>query len=232
MSEQRQHWAGDSQRARLKGFRRLRAILWPRSVRLVECLSLGHKGWYWKLRWSLFRGFSGIDPHAQERLDDQADIFGETPILTIVKLLELARGLVDVCPEHFVDLGSGRGTACFAAANLGFQALGLEKEKLWVERDQAISESLELSAEFRCQDFLRAAWPEPAVVFTIGTAFSPELRRDLGQRLGELPRESLVVTGDWDLGSGFEELWAGRLPVDWGTIQFRILRPGASTLGS
>jgi len=216
-------WQGHVQRANLKGFSRLKAVLWPRSVRIAEICSLGHFSWYWRLRWNLWRGFSGIDLHDSSRLSGVADIFGETPILTVVRLIELARRLAPGHAQYFVDLGSGRGTTCLAAAALGYRGLGFEKETDWAKRSNAVAGKLAQECRFVQADFLLEPWPKSCVVFVVATAFDEELRSRILQRFHDLDAGSLLIAGDWAL-PGLEELWSGRLPVDWGVIPFALYR--------
>jgi hypothetical protein len=218
-------WMGDVQRSRLKGFARLRAIFWRRSVRLYEAWALRSRPWVRPLRRELRREFSTVDTDDASRLTERADIFGETPILTVIKLLELA-GSFGSLPDAFLDLGSGRGTTCFTAANCGFRATGIEKESDWVQRAERIARRLELEATFHCADFTDFDWPKRAVVFVVATAFGPDLRQTVLERMKELQSGSIVLTGDWTGLDGLELLWQGPLPVDWGVIPFSVYRVG------
>jgi len=212
------------QRKNLSGFARLRAILWQRSLRLTEAWYLGRYGWYWRLRRHLARAFSTVDLHSTGRLENQGDIFGETPVLTLTKLLEVASALEPEHPRRFVDLGSGRGLLPLAASFLGYEAYGFEKEADWVGRAQTVAKNLGASVRFEAQDFLEVELPTPALFFTVGTAFPPQFKEELLQVFSGLGAESLIITGDWELPASFEGLWEGRLPVDWGVITFRVYR--------
>lgn len=216
------------QRKNLSGFARLRAILWKRSLRLSEAWYLGRHRWYWRLRRHLASEFSKVDLHNTERLENQEDIFGETPVLTLKKLLEVAAALEPRHPRRFVDLGSGRGLLPLAASFLGYEAHGIEKEVDWVGRAQTVAKRLGASAQFEAQDFLEVKLPTPSLFFTVGTAYSPELKEALVEIFSGLGKDSLVITGDWGLPASFERLWEGRLPVDWGVIMFRVYRAPAS----
>jgi hypothetical protein len=215
---------GDNQRSQLKGFARLRAILWPRSLRFVEVWNLGRQSWYWRLRWNLWREFQGVDLHHPARIQGDSDIFGETPILTVVRLLDLARAVGPNQPTTFVDLGSGRGTTCLTAGFLGFQAIGYEKEVAWAQKAETVTHILGLDCHFKGLDFLSEPWPEKAVFFVVGTAFDSDLRNRLLDRFGELDSGSLIIAGDWALPDSYQTIWSGPLPVDWGIVPFSIYR--------
>lgn len=216
-------WMGEVQRSHLSGFARLRAIFWRRSLRLYEGWALRDRPWVRQLRRELRREFAQVDPDDASRLSRRSDIFGETPILTVVRLLDLARSFQPDL-DTFLDLGSGRGTTCLAAANCGFVAIGIEKEADWVRRAAAISSRLGWSARFECGDFLKSEWPDKAAVFVVATAFPQDLRRSLAARVKALQPGSILIAGDWPGLTGFESLWEGSLPVDWGIIRFSIYR--------
>lgn len=215
-------WKGERQRARLKGFARLRAVLWRRSLRLYESWALRGKTWFRPLKRTLEREFSGVDPDNPSRLKSDSEIFGETPVLTVVKLL----GLLESGPEQFVDLGSGRGLACLVAANSGYRARGFELEADWVARATRAADALGLQAEFHSADFLQQAWPDPAVVFVVATAYPPSTRSAILQQVRDMKPGSVLIAGDWPGIDGLEQIWSGPLPVDWGVILFSIYRVG------
>ena len=213
---------GHVQRARLKGFARLRAIMWRRSLRLYEAWSLRHLSWPRGLRKKLDSQFANSALDDPGRCERPSDIFGETPILTLLKLLEVTDAVRPHHPTHFVDLGSGRGLSCLVAASLGYTALGYEKESDWCEKATLVSQQLSLNARFQAGDFFQHDWPSQAVYFLVATAFPQDLRDDLERRFLDLDSTSLFVVGDWSLSSDFDTLWQGRLPVDWGVIPFGV----------
>lgn len=215
-------WSGAVQRSRLKGFTRLRAILWRRSLRLYEYWNFRSRPEVVTLRKALDKAYKAVDLDEPSRLRGQGDIFGETPLLTVWKLLDLVEQLRGDCGGDFVDLGCGRGQTCLLAALRGYEALGLEKEADWVERSNSAAESLDLKAEFLAGDLLDAAWPREGVYFVVGTAYSPEFRESILQKLEEQTTKAWLITGDWDLSSAYTQRWCGNLPVDWGIISFAV----------
>lgn len=176
---------------------------------------------------ALKREFAGVDLHDPSRVGRESRIFGETPVLTVVKLL----GVVEEGgPRQLLDLGSGRGTVVLAAAACGFTALGLELEEDWVARAQRVAKRLGLPAEFRCADFLEGDWPEAAVVFVVATAFPEEVRAEILDRVRRLQPGSYLIAGDWPDLHSLDLVWQGPLPVEWGVIPFSVYRIGAHTL--
>ncbi len=215
-------WDADLQRGRLRGFARIRAVLWQRSVRLTEWITFGGKAWFWKLRWRHWHAFRSVNLHNRSRLTDRSLVYGSTPIVTAWKLLELCKTLAPEHSQAFVDLGSGNGLVALTAAGHGYRAVGYELEQDWVRRGNEVAHALTLDCRFVAEDFCQAEWPQEAVVFTVGTAFPAPMREVMLSRFASLKRGSLFVVGDWSLPEPYLLLWRGRLPVDWGIITFSI----------
>lgn len=216
-------WSGDRQRAHLKGFARLKAILWRRSLQLYQGWKLADQPWYPPLVRALKQTTGRLDLFAPERVKRAADVFGETPILTTVSLLRLTEDKLGRPPALFVDLGCGRGVSCLTAASLGITAQGYEQEPAWVQAARKTAAELGLPAAFEEGDFLQAEWPGQALYFIVGTAYPAEMREEIALRLSELGPEVAVITGDWSLPDEvFEPLWRGSLPVDWGIADFTL----------
>jgi precorrin-6B methylase 2 len=143
-------------------------------------------------------------------------------LLTVMSLLQLAKTMEP--PKEFLDLGAGRGGVTLAAACCGFQATGVELEADWVERARRVAERLQVPATFRKADFIETEWPDSAVVFVVATAFAPELRQAILEKVLGLADGSLLIAGDWTDIESLERYWTGRLPVDWGVIPFAVYR--------
>lgn len=217
--------SGEAQRQELRGFTRLRAILWSRSVQLTEMVELGGRRWYWRLKFQLWRSFRGLELHSRDRVAAGADIYGSTPLITLCKLLDLCGRQVPQHRRTFLDLGSGAGQLVLGAGCQGYTALGLEKEAAWVQRSRQAASRLGLDGcRFEAGDLFAHPWPESGVVFTVATAFEASQRAQLVERFKTLSPHTLLVLGDMSPGADFDALWQGRLPVDWGIIPFGIYR--------
>lgn len=166
---------------------------------------------------------------SRQRVQSRADIFGETPPLTVVRLLQTIEAVHGQIPTPLVDLGCGRGVACLTAASLGYSALGIEQEESWVRAAENVATELSLPARFVAADLREAPWPEGGTFLAVATAFPQPLRKSILERLHSLPADkTLLVTVDWEItGQGFERIWTGRLPVDWGVARFAVWRPPA-----
>lgn len=219
-------WSGQRQRQALRGFERLKAILWKRSLGIYEWLILGGNPWFRRLSFHLFYFTFGLDLHARQRVHQAADVFGETPMLTLVHVLQRAEAGADSkLPEPFIDLGCGRGLSCLCASSLGMQALGYEKERAWVEAARRVAKRLELPCSFAAEDFLLADLPSSGTYFVVATAYPEGLRLELEKRFCALLPETVFITVDWRLAdASFSLLWEGRLPVNWGTADFTVWR--------
>lgn len=145
-------------------------------------------------------------------------------MLTTIRLLEVAEAKGLGRPSLFVDLGCGRGVTCLTAASLGIPSLGLEQELAWVQAARTVADELGLPARFEAGDFLAADWPSEGLYFVVGTAYPDSMRDEIANRLGLLGIGK-VITGDWSLeGYGYQRLWDGPLPVDWGVARFGVWR--------
>jgi len=199
---------------------------WACALNLYELASYGTQGWWWRLHWTLWRRYRGLDPGEvvrSERGEDPGELsYGETPALTARAIFQLAR----LQPEQSIlDLGSGRGLLLFVAAFCGFRATGIELVHEYVERSRKVAEDLSLAVSIEEGDFLDRPWGEPDLVTINSTAFGVAFRRRLAARLRELPEGTSIATFDWELnGEHFSLQNSGRLPVTWGTVVCRIYR--------
>ena len=217
-------WSGERQRASLRGFARLRAILWRRSLRLYQGWKLADQSWYSPLVRALRQTSSGLDLFSADRVRQDADVFGETPILTTVRLLEFADSHFGRVSQ-FVDLGCGRGVTCLTAASLGIPSVGFEREGAWVEAAQRAARQLDLPARFVAGDFMHADWPAEALYLVVATAYPEEMREEIAERLADLG--ACAITADWSLPEPtFRRIWQGKLPVEWGVADFALWSPG------
>lgn len=219
-----QPWSGDRQRAELRGFSRLRAILWRRSLHLYEWWTLHQESWPSPLRQELDRVFADIDLDDPRRCHAPSCAFGETPIVTTVKLLELVRAEIGRDLPVFLDLGCGRGMPCLVAAHLGYRGVGYELDERMVRRSNEAAQNLGVDAAFYDGDFLLHKWPSPALIYVTATAYPESVREALLECFKEC-RESYFLVVDWELPGPFRALWSGVFPVGWGTASFALYAP-------
>jgi SAM-dependent methyltransferase len=195
----------------------LRRLTWRRSLDLYDTLRFCGCSWFWKVHFRLWREYR----HHSLKRPEGSFTYGETPtssIVEVLKSLSLAPG------QRLVDLGSGRGLPCLVAASLGYEAFGLEYFGEHVERSQRVADVLGLAAHFQVGDFLTDPWPVAEAYFTCSTAFDKDVRAALEVRLGQLPDSTWLVTQDWNLAGPFQLVRSQRLPVTWGTANFRYFR--------
>jgi SAM-dependent methyltransferase len=187
----------------------------------MEVLRFGHRGWWWKLRWAVWREFRDLDVGSIVAARSAAEFsYDETPTVTLARIFEIA----ELAPgARFVDLGAGRGVSTLAAALMGYSAAGLEIVPDYVTRAKKVATRLAIEVDFQEQDILQAEWPQGDLYLLNSTAFPDEMRTVLSYRLKQLDPEVLIVTYDWALDSEFfEEKLALRLPVTRGTVVCRF----------
>ncbi len=199
---------------------------WAAALTLTELFSLGWQPWWWKLHWSLWKNFRGLDIGrvvAEHGGDNPGEFsYGETPVLSASKLLAFAPLMPG---SRVLDLGCGRGLVVLTAALMGFRAVGLERVSEYLVGAREVAEELGLQADFLEANMLESDWPPAELVFINSTAFPAEFRQGLLQRLEGLASGTVVTTYDWPLPKqNFEELKAFRLPVTWGTVRCGIFR--------
>lgn len=216
------YWQPENQLRGMGWFSKLRAVVWARSIWLAEWAQFRSKPWWWKMHAEVKRAFKDLCPFelARQR-NDVRYTYGETPAITVVGLLDR---LGAQPPLRFVDLGCGRGYPCFAAAGVGYQALGWELQEELVERANRAAAQLELPARFEVGDFLNDPLPEADIYFADVTALEPADQQALLERLLE-KEESYLILGDFNPQSDrLERLGQHSLPVYWGVAEFYLFQ--------
>lgn len=169
----------------------------------------------------MWREFRHLDLTTVVDRSFQEMSYGETPTVTLARLLELAK----LEPEsRILDLGAGRGGALLAAALMGYRVAGIEIVEEYVAGARRVATSLGLQIDFRTGDILQDKWPDADLVLLNSTAFPSQMRAQLAARLSKV--NATIVTYDWELdGEHFQQTEALRLPVTRGTVLCRLYGP-------
>ncbi|MCA9795356.1 MAG: class I SAM-dependent methyltransferase [Candidatus Eremiobacteraeota bacterium] len=216
-----ENWDPQLQRSSLRGFARIRAILWERSLGFYEWLCLARFDWWWKLRKAVRAAFRDCDPIDLANRYYPELVYGETPAVTVYTLLdsiELPAAL------RLVDLGCGRGWVSLTAASMGYSALGIDLVPEYLERARQVARQLDLAAEFVEGDLAELELPEGELYWVSATALPESVKQHLAQALSGRPAGTLVVCQDWSPGSPLERIWQVRLPVSFGVSTFEVWR--------
>lgn len=165
-----------------------------------EAFSLGLRPWWWKMRLAGFFLYLKDPPHrvilrekAALTAADEDLIYGETPPLTMKKLLEQIRA----APEDvFYDLGCGRGLTVLTAARVyNMTAVGADLIPTFIERARKINKMLKTSeADFILSSFLDVDLSRATIVYTASTTFSEETMQALAEKLKALKAGARVIT--------------------------------------
>jgi len=165
-----------------------------------EAFSLGSRPRWWKMRLTAFFVYLKDPPHrvilrekaALAAADDDL-IYGETPPLTMKKLLEM----VQAAPEDvFYDLGCGRGLTVLTAAGVhNMTAVGIDLIPAFIERARKIQKLMGVSgADFILSSFLDVDITRATIVYAASTTFSEETMQALAEKLKGLKAGARVIT--------------------------------------
>jgi SAM-dependent methyltransferase len=105
--------------------------------------------------------------------------YGPTPIL---QLIEHLRTLELPKETHFVDLGSGLGNACIAAAEVFDKVTGFEIVPEVMREAQAVRDEFGLDRiDYRLEDFMQASWQDFGLIYF----FKPFVEEDVFAQIAE-----------------------------------------------
>jgi SAM-dependent methyltransferase len=200
------------------------ALAWDVTNVGVELALLGHRSWWWRLRWQGLRlyGPGGAYPvwlsdgRKQTRSWGQLS-FGETPLACFLHMLrQIHAGPAD----RVLDLGCGRAWHLMAAAQeLGVTCRGVDLIEGFIARGRTLAADLHLDhlIELQTGDIETADLSGATIVYVVSTAFEPALLDVLACRLAELPSGTRLITLDWILPEpAFHPLGGRSYPVSWG----------------
>ncbi|MCE1249066.1 MAG: class I SAM-dependent methyltransferase [Firmicutes bacterium] len=212
------------------GFANLFFNLW---LSLYETLLFGGKLSWWKLRLQFFLNyfFSRVNwivkrESTEFEYDEENFIYGETSCLAMKKILETLKFKKG---DLFVDLGSGRGLACFYANFLyGLKTAGYELIPSFVRKARNIASNLKLTdVNFYQEDILEANISKAKIIFIAGTTFPLSFIGKMSRKLTEAKPGTIVLTLSYNLPDKYFNLYREMsLPFSWGTstVFFHIRR--------
>ncbi|MHB2020915.1 MAG: methyltransferase domain-containing protein [Candidatus Xenobia bacterium] len=199
-----------------------------------EVARLGGHGWWWRLRLALGRHYVFDSPYrivvqegAATGLDESCLIWGETPCLTLQRMLEQ----VQAKPEDvFYDLGCGRGlTTLYANMATGMRSIGLEVLPGFVRKAQATATALHLSnVTFRVADLRTQDISGGSIYLIAWTTFPEALLDSLTRRFEALPAGTRVITLTHPIRSAwYAQKGTETLPFSWGsgTVYYQERKP-------
>lgn len=215
---------------------------WDVALTLVEMMSLGWRGWWWRLHWAARRQFLFDPPaHVMIReapaldLPDGQCVYGETPALSLLAMLRR----VEAGPDDVLfDLGCGRGLTVMAAAlGAGIRAVGIDAVATLIERARRMARDLDIADRVTLLEgnFLEQDLSSGSIFYVASTTFRPEVMRALAARIADsVPPERTVraITLSQPLGAPFRIVRKERYPMTWGwaTVYFQDLeREGRSS---
>jgi SAM-dependent methyltransferase len=200
---------------------------------VYETFVFGGKIQWWKLRFQFFLNYflSRIGWIVKRESSDfeyseENFIYGETSCIAMREILKT----IDCKPgDLFVDLGSGRGLACFYANYLGgLKASGYELIPSFVRRARHIASTLGLKdVNFYQEDILNADLAGAKIIFIAGSTFPLDFISKMSRKLREAPAGTIVLTLSYNLPDKYFNLYREMsLPFSWGnsTVFFHTRR--------
>ncbi len=204
-------------------------IFYSLGLSIVEMLTFGKYFWWWKLHGLLFFSYLSDGPYLITKREGkrapvlaQNLIYGETPCLTIKKILEEA----NIQPtDHFVDLGCGRGLIVLFV-NLYFQipTTGVEIIPTFIRRAEVISKTLGLTKIRFIKENLSWITLEQVgrgtIFYLAGTTFQEELLAKITNRLELLPVGiKLITLSDSIISPHFKLIKVSSYYFSWGKTE-------------
>lgn len=201
-------------------------LLYNLGLFVSEVFLFFRKTWWWKMRVLLFLSYLGDGPYLLVRKEGkrapvlpQNLIYGETPCLTIKKILQEAE---IKSSDYFVDLGCGRGLAVlFVNQYFKIPAIGIDVIPTFIRRGEILIKNLGLDRVRFIKENL--SWirmdqiGEGTIFYLTGTTFEEELLAKITLRLELLPIGTKLITVSEKLESvHFQLLKTKSFYFSWG----------------
>ncbi len=186
---------------------------------IKELLHFWHSGKWWKIR--LFYAWEYIinSPYktaSRYYKNDDSFIYGETPVLTSVKLLKDA----NVSSEDFlIDLGCGTGKMLFGAYLYNnMKSLGVDLVKEYINSAIKLKNYLKTSRiEFITDNILHSDIEKGTVFFIAATTLNEETLEKLLLKLNKIDHSFKIISVSEKIGDEtFVTLKKGRYEFSWG----------------
>lgn len=190
-------------------------LLYNLGLFIIEVILFCPKIWWWKTRTLLFLSYLSDGPYMLVRKESrrapvlpQNLIYGETPCLTIKKILEE----VGLKPsDRFVDMGCGRGlTVFFVNQHFQIPTIGIDLIPTFIRRAEVLVKNLGLKKIRFIKENLSWVTMEQigdgTIFYLTGTTFEEELLAKITYRLELLPIGIKLITVSQALNSTYFQL--------------------------
>lgn len=159
---------------------------------------------YWKMPkfalvdLTLLLSYFFKSPYRIAREYNPDEPYGETPLATLETILA-------DCPVEkgglVIELGSGRGRACFwLAVYKGYNTLGIEYIPSFVTKAQKIASFFGIkNVRFCCEDILQCDLSQASVIYLFGTALPDETIKALCKKFEYLKPGTRIITVSYPL---------------------------------
>lgn len=160
--------------------------------------------------------------YLQKKRNPNIHVYGETPLTTLYKISR-------ICGIHpsdtVVELGSGRGRACFfLSLFIGAKVVGVEEIPRFIKIASKIQKVFKINnLSFVCQDFLSFDFSKANVVYLYGSTLEDQKILTLCNKLQDLPKGAKVITVSFSLTDyekeNFKQIKKFSVTFPWGITQ-------------
>ena len=188
-------------------------------IKIKELLKFSANKIYIKLQYLLFCEYFFTSPYMIIKRNKNAGgnfIYGETPILTMHKILEDA----GVSSEDLlVDLGCGRGITLFGAyISKNMHCIGVDLIEPFITKGNKIVQKLKTDKiKFVNCDILTYDLSKGNVFFIAGTTFEDEVISKIALKLSALKTGSKIISLSQKINAdGFRVIYKKKYQFSWG----------------